>query len=123
MNRKRPTSDRAYRDLTPQERRRLEKARAETEASRDRILAEGRVRKEALAATRTELERTISALKESRLRLGLSLADVEKRSGLKRSALSRLENDPNANPTFLTLQRYAIALGMRLSTSVRTDTD
>jgi transcriptional regulator with XRE-family HTH domain len=47
-----------------------------------------------------------------------SLADVEARSGLKPSAISRLENDPQANPTLLTLQRYAAALNMTLATTV-----
>lgn len=96
----------------------MKQARAETEAQRERIVAEGRVRKRAWEATRREVARTIAALKAERKRLGLSLADVEARCGLKRSALSRLENDPNANPTLLTLQRYAAALGLTLSTSV-----
>jgi DNA-binding phage protein len=30
----------------------------------------------------------------------------------------RLENDPNANPTLLTLQRYAAALGLTLATTI-----
>jgi transcriptional regulator with XRE-family HTH domain len=49
----------------------------------------------------------------------LSLSDVEARSGLKPSALSRLENDREANPTLLTLQRYAAALGMTLTMNVK----
>ncbi len=118
-NRKRPTSERVYRDLTPQERARLETARAETLANRDSIMAEGRVHKQAWEATRREVTRTIAALKSERERLGLSLADVEARSGLKPSALSRLENDPDANPTILTLQRYAAALGLTLQTTVQ----
>jgi DNA-binding XRE family transcriptional regulator len=119
MPRKRTASERVYRDLTPQEREQLEKARAETQADRDEILAEGRARKKAWEATRRELAKTIAALKAHREQTGLSLADVEARSGLKRSALSRLENDPNANPTLLTLHRYAAALGLTLQTTVR----
>ena len=114
----RPTSERIYRELTPQERRQLERARAETDADRDAIVAEGRLRKKAWEAMRREVARTVAALKAERQRLGLSLADVEARSGLKRSALSRLENDSNANPTMLTLQRYATALGLTVSTAV-----
>ena len=117
---KKSTSDRVYRKLTPEERKRLDVARAETEASKEQILAEGRIRKQAWTAMRREVERTIAALKAERERAGLSLADGEARSGLKRSALSRLENDPKANPNLLTLQRYAAALKMTLSTSVRT---
>ena len=118
MKHQRPTSERVYRDLTPDERARIDRARAETENAREAILTEGRVRKTALEAARREIARTVAALKAERQRLGLSLADVEAQCGLKRSALSRLENDPNANPTLLTLQRYAAALKMTLSTSL-----
>ncbi len=44
-----------------------------------------------------------------------SVGDCARGNG---SALSRLENDPNANPTPLTLQRYAAALGLTLFTSL-----
>ena len=118
MNDKRPTSKRIYRDLTPQERQRLAAARSETEGIAEDILAEGRLRKQAWEAMRREVARTIEALKTERERLGLSLADIEARSGLKPSALSRLENDPNANPTLLTLQRYAAALGLTIATTI-----
>ena len=118
MNQKRPNSERVYRDLTPDERERIDRARAETENARETILTEGRARKAALEAARREIARTVAALKAERQRHGLSLADVEARCGLKRSALSRLENDPQANPTLLTLQRYAFALKMTLSTSL-----
>jgi ribosome-binding protein aMBF1 (putative translation factor) len=118
MNKK-PTSKRVYRELTSQERRRVETARRETEASKPQILAEGRIQKQAWEATRREVDRTVAALKAERERSGLSLADVEALSGLKPSALSRLENDREANPTLLTLQRYAAALGMTLTMSVK----
>ncbi|MEO8495226.1 MAG: helix-turn-helix transcriptional regulator [Planctomycetota bacterium] len=118
MVHKQPTSKRVYRDLPPQERQRLEVARAETESAKEEILAEGRVRKQAWDAMRREVAQTIATLKSERERLGLSLADVEQRCGLKPSAISRLENDSQANPTFLTLQRYAAALNLTLATTV-----
>lgn len=111
---------RVVRELTPAETARLAEARAEACEARDEILREGRSRKMAWTAMRREVEKVVAALKSERERLGLSLADVEAASGLKRSALSRLENDPNANPTLLTLQRYALALQMSLSASVDT---
>lgn len=114
MNEQQPTSERVYRELSPEEQERLNRARAETEAIRDEILAEGQVRKRALEISRAQVRHTVAALRAERERLGLSLAEVEARSGLKRSALSRLENDPTANPTLLTLQRYASAIGMRV---------
>lgn len=122
MNEPQPTSERVHRDLTVAEQRRLDQARAETEAIREDILAEGRLRKRALAVARDQVRQTVAALRAERERLGLSLADVELHSGLKRSALSRLENDPNANPTLLTLQRYASAIGMRVVARLEADT-
>ena len=62
----------------------------------------------------------MTRLKAERERRGLSLADVEQQSGLRPSVLSRLENDKTSNPTLLTLQRYAAALGMTLNTTLTT---
>ncbi len=121
MNEQQPTSERIYRDLSPEEQQRLNQARAETEAVRDEILAEGRIRKKALEISRAQVRLTVDALRAERERLGLSLADVESRSGLKRSALSRLENDPTANPTLSTLQRYASAIGMRVVAELQSE--
>lgn len=61
---------------------------------------------------RHEIDEAVGRLRAERERLGLSLADVEQRSGLRRSALSRLENDKTSNPTLLTLQRFAAAMGL-----------
>lgn len=122
MNEQQPTSERVFRELSPEEQQRLNQARAETEAIREEILAEGRVRKRALEVSRAQVRNTVAALRAERERLGLSLADVESRSGLKRSALSRLENDPTANPTLLTLQRYASAVGMRVVAELERET-
>jgi hypothetical protein len=118
MNNKRPRAKRVIRELTPAERKRLELARRETEAERSDILEHGRVAKRAWLAMRRDVEQALRCLRAERDRLGLSLADVEARSGLRRSVLSRLENDSSANPTLLTLQRYAAALGMTAQTVV-----
>ncbi|MFN0054868.1 MAG: helix-turn-helix domain-containing protein [Planctomycetales bacterium] len=107
---------RVIRPLTPDESQRLGAARAAVEAERDEILREGRAEKRAWLAMRRAVDETVGRLKLERERLGLSLADVEERSGLRRSVLSRLENEPTSNPTMLTLQRYALALGMNLQT-------
>ena len=53
----------------------------------------------------------MKTLKEERQRQGLSLADVNARSGIDRSTLSRLENDEDPNVTMNTLMRYAQAVG------------
>ena len=56
----------------------------------------------------------IAELKAERERQALLLADVEERTGIRRTVLSGLENDATSDPTMLTLQRYAVALGMSL---------
>ncbi len=119
---KKPTSERVVRELTTDEQQRVELARAETEANREQILAEGRLRKRALELSREQVHRTLATLKAKRESLGMSLVDVEQKSGLKPSAISRLENDPEANPTLLTLQRYASAVGMLVVTEVESMT-
>ncbi len=116
-----PTSERVYRNLTADEQRRLTDARAQTETVRDEILAEGRLGKRALELAREQVRCTVKGLKAEREKLGLSLADVERRCGLKPSALSRLENDPDANPTLITLQRCASAVGLHIVAALEPD--
>ena len=52
----------------------------------------------------------IGSLKTRRLEMGLTIAEVAKRSGLTVETLSRLENMHNRNPSFDTVYRYAMAL-------------
>ena len=59
------------------------------------------------------VQEAITALRQAREAQGLSLADVRDRTGIERSALSRLENE-TPNVTIRTLERYAEALGKRL---------
>ena len=87
---------RVNRQLTPDEQQRLDSARLDTEMGREGI----------------------QGFTPLAIDLGRVAADVEARCGLKRSALSRLENDKTHNPTFLTLQRYATALGLTLRTAL-----
>jgi len=61
-----------------------------------------------------ELMRTAARLKKLRERAGLSLAEMAQRTGMDRSAISRLENGIVTNPTLATLDRYARALGKRI---------
>jgi DNA-binding XRE family transcriptional regulator len=66
-----------------------------------------------------ELRAMLTTLKKHRERQGLSLADVAARSGMDRSAVSRLENGVYVNPTVDTLYRYAEAIGAAIGFSVR----
>lgn len=65
-------------------------------------------------AVRVELARAAELLRLEREGQGLSLADLQERSGLARAAICRLENLVEANPTIGTLDRMAEALGKRL---------
>jgi len=60
------------------------------------------------------LRQVLAALRDERERQGLSLADINARTGIDRAALSRLENNEDANPTLATLERYAGAIGKQL---------
>jgi predicted transcriptional regulator len=107
------------RELTPEEQRRWENAQRETEGEREDILAEGRRVKAARSQVQVAVRDAFKLLKAERQALGLSLSDVEKRTGIGRAALSRLENEAEPNPTVVTLIRYAEALGKQLVVSFK----
>ena len=55
-----------------------------------------------------------ACIKARRQQLNISLTDLATRSGIDKSALSRLENGLAENPTLGTLERIARSLGTRL---------
>lgn len=57
-------------------------------------------------------------LKAAREAKGLSLADIYEQTDIDRSAISKLENVTNENPTIDTLLRYAEVVGKRLRIQV-----
>ena len=57
----------------------------------------------------------VSALKKAREAAGLSLAEVAEKSGIDKSAISKIETGQHPNPTVSTLCRYAHALGKQWS--------
>jgi DNA-binding phage protein len=102
------------RELTPAEKRRVAEARrlvAQDEGEIKKLASEY---KRAYDAGQATLNEALQMLKAERLRQGLSLSDVEARTGIERPNLSRLENEAKANPTVSTLTRYAEALGKKL---------
>lgn len=121
MNKKLPTAERVLRELPPRERMLLDAARAETLAQMESIVVQGLAYKTALDMVRVRWLTTVGKLKARRENLCLSLADVDALTGLERSALWRLENDLDANPTLLTVQRYAAAMGMVASIELKVD--
>jgi len=65
-----------------------------------------------------QLQELLGQLKAAREEQGLSLADLMERTGMDRSALSKLETGQRPNPTIETLVRYAAAVGKRLVVSL-----
>lgn len=61
-----------------------------------------------------DLRFVVGELRREREAQGLSLRDIQQRTGIERSAINRLENAENVNPTINTLTRYARALGLRI---------
>ena len=60
------------------------------------------------------LHATLTALRAERKAKGVSLAELARLTGIAKASLSRLENDPAANPTIATLDRIATALGKKI---------
>lgn len=110
---------RTYRELTPDEKRRWIQAKDEAEREKEEILAKARRIKAARNKVNLAVREAMKALKAERQAQGLSLSDVEKKTGIGRAALSRLENETELNPTVVTLTRYAEALGKEVVVNFR----
>lgn len=110
----RRTAKHVRRELTSEERARVTVARAEVEQDKAEFLRKAKQYKQEVDAARATLQEALRMLKEERINQGLSLADIQERTGIERPNLSKLENEAEANPTIATLMRYAEALGKRL---------
>lgn len=106
---------RIKRAISDEDRRKYSDIRRQLDGERDEILTEARRRKRIHDTVTAELRQAFRILKQERIAQGLSLADMRDRTGMSRSAISRLENDETANPTIETLSRYAEALGKQLA--------
>ena len=102
------------RKLTPQEASHYRQLRADIERDKPAINAEIRAR----LAEQCELAAVFAELKQVRQALGLSLADIQQRTGIDRSALSKLETGQRANFTLDTVRKYAQAVGKRVLVTV-----
>ena len=99
------------RPFSPSENARFERGKRAFARDRAEIDAHAGLLKSQLE----ELRNAMQLLRQARENAGLSLADVAARSGIDKSRLSKLENDPHPNPTLNTLTRIANAIGVRLS--------
>ena len=103
------------RKLTPEEAAKYRTMREEIELEKPEIIAKAQQAR--CEARRQQLAAIMKELKTAREAKGL-LADIYKRTGMDRSALSKLENVTNENPTIDTLLRYAEVVGKRLQIQV-----
>jgi hypothetical protein len=70
------------------------------------------------AKPRILLRQVLHALKLERERQGLSLADLNKRTGIDPGSLTKLEDDLDPNVSMNTLLRYAQAIGKVLTVQI-----
>ncbi len=105
---------RIYRKATDEERKRHAKVREQIKEELPDIKRRARQHLALIKKEGTPLRQVLAALRAERERQGLSLADINERTGIDRAALSRLENNEDANPTLTTLERYAEAVGKQM---------
>lgn len=104
--------------LTAEQKKIVEAVREEIERDRPEIVAEGRRVETAMRTATVQLRSAFGLLKALRKAKGMTLTALSDATGIDKSTLSRLENDPAANVTLSTLIRVAEALGYQLQISV-----
>jgi len=102
------------RRLTPEEAAKYKAIREQVAGELPDLIARHHERIAAL----DQLEKLFAQLRAAREEKGMSLADLTERTGMDRSAISKLETGQRANPTVETLVRYAEAVGKRLVVSL-----
>lgn len=102
------------RRLTPEEAAKYKAIREQVAGELPDLIARHHERIAAL----DQLEKLFAQLRMAREEKGMSLADLTERTGMDRSAISKLETGQRANPTVETLVRYAEAVGKRLVVSL-----
>src|SRR5436853_220600 len=95
----RRSAEHVRRPLTADEKMRVDVARAETEEDKLEILQMAARFKREADAERATLQDALQHLKAERIQQGLSLADIQQRTGLEGPQLSRLESETDMNPT------------------------
>lgn len=104
--------------MSDDERREFEQAVAEEQAAKAANIAAARSVLPEVVAECAQAVSLIRRLRESREAAGVSLGELEERTGIRKSVLSRLENSKAPNPTLATLQRYCEAIGKQLCFSI-----
>jgi transcriptional regulator with XRE-family HTH domain len=107
---------------TPKEQARIEAIRKKYQREKPgpgQLVASGEYDGPVQAGAYWEVRRVMAELKAERERQGLSLAQLAKRSGLDKGAISKLETGVQVNPTVDTLSRIAAGLGVRLGLTLK----
>lgn len=104
--------------MTADKRQNFEQALAEERAAKAANIEAAKEVLPGLQADCVQGVQIVRQLREVREAAGVSLGDLEQRTGIRKSVLSRLENSKAPNPTLATLQRYCEALGKRIAVSV-----
>jgi len=107
-----------YPTMTAEELVRFRTAIAEEAAAKEENVAAAKLIAPRVIEACAEAVAIVRQLRESREAAGVSLSELESRTGILKSALSRLENSKAPNPTLAYLQRYAEAIGCRLAVSL-----
>lgn len=102
------------RKSTAEERARHQRLRQLIEQEKPEIMARGRAELRRFA----RLKQVGRELKATREAAGISLSQMQERTGIDSANLSRLENGLAPNPTVDTLARYAEALNRELVLSL-----
>ncbi len=102
------------RSLTPEEAGRYRQMRADIE--RDKPVINAEIYHQ--LAEQRELAGVFAELKESRHALGLSLENIQDRSGIEVSELAKLEGGQPTNLTLDMIRSYAQAVGKRILVTV-----
>lgn len=105
---------RIYRSATPEEQVRHTQIREQIEAELPDITQRAKEQLAAALQQGIEIQHITALLKAERIKQGLSLADLNERTNIDRSTLSKLENNEDGNPTINTLTRYAEAIGKKV---------
>jgi len=102
------------RTLTPEEAGRYRQMRADIE--RDKPVINAEIHHQ--LAEQCELAGVFAELKQSRHALGLSLENIQDRSGIEVSELAKLEDGQPTNLTLDMIRSYAQAVGKRILVTV-----
>ena len=100
--------------MSIEERGKFRRAVAEEAATKNENVAAARVVAAKLKMERKVISDLVARLRVARETAGVSLNELESRTGIQKSSLSRLENSIAPNPTILTLHRYATAIRFSL---------